>query len=125
MDIFERITNLLKEKSITRMKLCEDTGISYLTLSTIYKRRSEMSGRMIKTIADYLDTTADYLITGNEKYKEKSSVATSVGQSLLIHKENQVTAIARGGDKVQYDLTDAEMQAIITLLDSMKKDKQK
>lgn len=34
-----------------------------------------------------------------------------------------VVAIARGGEKVQYDLTEAEMQAVLTILDGIKKGK--
>ncbi|HRX92364.1 MAG TPA: XRE family transcriptional regulator [Candidatus Izemoplasmatales bacterium] len=64
--IYDRISSLLKKRNKSRKDLCEATGISYNTLTSLYRRQSEnMKLDTVKLIAGYFGVTADYLITGN------------------------------------------------------------
>lgn len=65
--IYDRITELLKKREKTRKDLCEATGLSYHTLTSLFQRKSEtMKLDTIMRIAGYLDVTADFLITGTD-----------------------------------------------------------
>ena len=66
MDIYDRITYQLKSQRKTRRSMCNETGISYATLSSLFQRRSELVklSTIIK-ISNYLGVTIDYLIIGD------------------------------------------------------------
>lgn len=66
-NIYDRITELLKKHGKNRKDLCEATGLSYHTLTSLFQRKSEtMKLDTIMRIAGYLDVTADFLITGTD-----------------------------------------------------------
>ena len=65
MNCIQRIEQLLKEKGISRNKMSEDIGIGNSTFYTWQKRGSTPKGEILQKIAQYLDTTTDYLL-GNE-----------------------------------------------------------
>ena len=72
MDVYDRLNGLLAEKRITKRKLSIDLQIPYSTLASMFQRRSmSVDIETIKKIASYLDTTIEYLATGNENYKFK------------------------------------------------------
>jgi transcriptional regulator with XRE-family HTH domain len=74
MDIYERINELLKEKGRTRIWLASEAGVSYNTLTSLFARRSKnMEIATARKIAIALNTTIDYLFTGNLEYFEPSS----------------------------------------------------
>lgn len=62
MTCVEKIENLLKEKKISRNKLSKDIGISNATFYNWQKRGSVPKGDILQKIAQYLDTTTDYLL---------------------------------------------------------------
>jgi len=41
MDFYDRISILLSKNMVTRKQMCEDLNISYHTLNSLYKRRTE------------------------------------------------------------------------------------
>ena len=64
-EIFER---LLKEKGLRRADVSRATGIAQSTLSDWkHGRTKDMSIESLKLIADYLDVSVDYLMTGEEQ----------------------------------------------------------
>lgn len=72
MDIYNRISDLLKSKKKTRLELANDTKISYNTLTSLFSRRSkQMNIDTLVLIADYLDVSVDYLVTGKNKIRLK------------------------------------------------------
>ncbi|MDG0887898.1 helix-turn-helix domain-containing protein [Paracholeplasma manati] len=75
MDIYDRINELLEKNQKTRKEMCDELGISYHTLNSLYKRRTErIKFQMVQEIANYLGTTSDYLAFGNDtvvSYKDK------------------------------------------------------
>lgn len=114
MDIYDRIEVMLKRKRMNKKELCERTGISYNTLASLFKRRSKnVELETVKKIALCLDTTIEYLITGNETYLQRTE-----DQEIS---NNNIIVVTRNGDKIQYDLTEEEIQAVLTILDGMKK----
>ena len=75
MNQYDRISDLLATIKKTRKQMCQETGISYNTLTGAYKRKTEtINSKVIEKIAIYLDTTVEYLVTGNEKYLSRESI---------------------------------------------------
>lgn len=67
MDIYDRITSLLKARGKTRKDLSIAINTSYNTLTSLFQRRSEnMNLATIHAISKYLDVTINYLIDGKE-----------------------------------------------------------
>lgn len=65
MDLYDRIENLLNKNNLTKKALCERTGISYNTLASLFKRRSKrIEIETLQKIAECLNTTIEYLTTG-------------------------------------------------------------
>ncbi len=76
MTIYDRISELLKQQHQSRKDLSEATGISYNTLTSLFQRQSDnMKLSTIQAIADFLNVTVEYLITGSHtknQLKEQS-----------------------------------------------------
>ena len=73
-DIFwKNVSLLLKNKKISQEKMCEDLGMSIYTLRSSISKQVLPRVDVAKNIADYLDTSVDFLITGKEsnEYKER------------------------------------------------------
>lgn len=66
MEIIERIYQLLDEKEKRAYALCELLGIRTSTMSTWRSRQTDPPARMLKTIANFLGVSLDYLLTGEE-----------------------------------------------------------
>ena len=66
MEIIERIYQLLDEKNKRAYELCEKLSIRTSTMSTWKARTSDPPAKYMKTIADFLDVSLDYLLTGQE-----------------------------------------------------------
>lgn len=68
MNIYDRINLLLTQKGKTRKDLCNATGISYNTLTSLFQRQSQnMKLETIHLISSYLNVSVEYLINGNER----------------------------------------------------------
>lgn len=73
-DMFwKNVSLLLKNKKISQEKMCEDLGMSIYTLRSSISKQVLPRVDVAKTIADYLDTSVDFLLTGKEsnEYKER------------------------------------------------------
>lgn len=68
MDIYDRINDILKKQSKTRKELCDATGISYNTLTSLFQRRSEnIKLQTLIKISDFLEVSLDWLIDGDHE----------------------------------------------------------
>ncbi len=68
MDYYDRIEDLLKQRNDNAKNMCRNIGMSYNTFSGQKKRRSKnVDMYIVQTIADYLNTTTEYLINGDYK----------------------------------------------------------
>lgn len=67
MTISQRIFLILKEKGKKQKELSQYTGISEQTISDWKKKGSIPSADKISGIADFLEVSTDYLLTGKER----------------------------------------------------------
>lgn len=72
MEIIERINQLLEEKDKKAYELCQKLNIRTSTMSTWKKRKSDPPAKYMKTIADFLGVSLDYLLTGEDVPKRKA-----------------------------------------------------
>lgn len=73
MEIIERIYQLLNEKDKRAYELCEKLSIRTSTMSTWKARTSDPPAKYMKPIADFLDVSLDYLLTGQEAPVRKNT----------------------------------------------------
>ena len=91
-DIVERIIQLIKERGITEYQLCKDCGISQSTFTT-WKTEDRVPHTMrLKTIADYLNVSIDYLVNGTTETPTYylNPEAAEIAQELLTRPELKV-----------------------------------
>lgn len=81
MEIIERIYQLLDEKDKRAYELCERLEIRTSTMSTWKSRTNDPPAKYMKTIADFLGVSLEYLMTGKEAPLRKST--TSEEDNLL------------------------------------------
>lgn len=74
-EIFEK---LCTENNITPYKVSKDTGISTAVFSNWKSGRFIPKLDKIKIIADYFGVTVEYIMTGNEDFKDKISKSQSI-----------------------------------------------
>lgn len=65
MDTVERIITICKDRGIAISKLEKDCGFGNAYISGL--KRGTIQSDRLKIIADYLDLSVDYLLTGTEK----------------------------------------------------------
>ena len=97
LDIYSRIDIKLKEKHITRKKMCSDLAIPYGTLNTLYQNKSEnISFANLKKIAEYLQCSIDFLAYGvnNKPIPEIESEILKVCSNLTTKQKNKLLADA-------------------------------
>lgn len=70
---WKNVSQVLKSKKISQEKMCEDIGISIWTLRGSISKQILPRVDVAKTIADYLGTSIDFLLTGTEsnQYKQR------------------------------------------------------
>lgn len=64
--MYEIYQKLLDEKGLKNSDVSRETGISNMTLSDWKRGKSTPKSDKIKKIADFLDVSVDYLLTGQE-----------------------------------------------------------
>ena len=93
--LYERITNLCKEKGVAPSRMCLDLGISKSTMSEMNAgRRQGVSTATAQKIADYFGVTVGYLL-GTETPETKKSpdeLKLTEGEEILINLFRQVPA---------------------------------
>lgn len=92
----ERVDYLLKQRNQTRKAITNDLGISSSTMSSWAAGRGSIpNANVVAQIAEYLNTSTDWLISG----KEKQVAGLSAEEQSIIDKyrtlkrENQITVI--------------------------------
>lgn len=109
MNVGERIKKRRRELGLSREELGERIGKARTTVMRYETGAIEnMPSTVLEPIARALLTTPAYLMGWDDNPCDSQIV-------------DKITAITRGGEKVQYDLTESEMQAVLTILDGMKK----
>lgn len=67
MNFVERIDEKLKEKNLKRLSLCDDLNLTHSALTDWKKRGTIPSGDICLKIANYLNVSVEWLLTGEEK----------------------------------------------------------
>lgn len=76
MEIIERILKTLDEKDKKAVELCRLLSIQQSTFSSWKTRKKNPPAEYLKTIADFLGVSLDYLITGKEAAPKKYTTPT-------------------------------------------------
>ena len=109
MDVYDRINILLAENKKSKRAMCIVLGMPYSTLSSMFQRRSKsIDIETLKKIASYLNTTLEYLVTGNERYKNLTFAPT-----------NTITIVTTDNKTYVYKLSNDKLNAIMTILNNM------
>lgn len=84
MNIYDRILFLMEKKEIKNfMELSKLSGIPYMTLKNIFNRKSDIKASVLDKLKLSLDTSLEYLITGNNIKEQKPSPLTDDEKYLL------------------------------------------
>ncbi|MDE6035466.1 MAG: helix-turn-helix domain-containing protein [Ruminococcus sp.] len=84
MEFHEILTKLLKERKITACQISKDTGISQNAIGKWKKGEKYPSVDNLKIIADYLEVSMDYLLTGKETTSETNRLTENEKELLNI-----------------------------------------
>lgn len=70
----KRIQQLRKEKGYSQTELANTAGISYAQLSRYENKGAQPPAEVLKRLANALDTTVDYMISGDTEEKAKEAL---------------------------------------------------
>lgn len=104
MDVIDRINERLAVIGKTGAEMSRDLGFSNSIYSQWNTRKTKPSKKTISLLAPYLKTSAEYLLTGNEKTPQPLSVDLGHGEIK--------NAPENGGDPNR----DKELQEILEIL---------
>ena len=85
MEIYERIFKLLGSEKNRQLEMANAIGISNKTISAWKTRGSDPSAKYISAIADFLEVSTEYLLTGEETKKSPSSPQLNEDESELLN----------------------------------------
>ena len=112
MDIYDRINEILKREKKSKRELSNILQMPYSSLNSLFQRRStSVDVTTMKKIATYLNTTLEYLVTGNEEYfylKPESNNFT-------------VIAIRNENEKRYFTFAEDDFNVVVALLEKIKK----
>lgn len=92
MTISQRIFSILKDKKLKQKDLSTKTGIPESTISDWKKKNTNPAAESISVIADFLEVSSEYLLTG----KEELSSTLTVDENELLQYFRQLPAQAKG-----------------------------
>jgi transcriptional regulator with XRE-family HTH domain len=73
-DLGKRVVVLRKKKGLSQSDLAKQVGISYAQVGRYETKGAQPPAEVLKKIADALDTTVDYLISGDTDEKAVSTL---------------------------------------------------
>lgn len=83
MDTVDRIKELCKDLKMNQQALADAVGIKEDTVSNWFRRKSASYSKYLPQIAEALDTTTEYLLTGNGP-KHRSALAAAAGAGAVL-----------------------------------------
>ncbi len=115
--LYDIISELCKNKGITPGKMCKEIGISRGLITDLKMgRKHNATGATLKKIADYLNVSVDYLLTGNSKDEDFSDI--EIITKLLNNNPDLKTLLEKLSD-----VSTSDIQKIIHMLDNIKSEK--
>lgn len=106
MDAVDRIKELCKDLKMNQQALADAVGIKEDTVSNWFRRKSASYSKYLPQIADALNTTTEYLLTGSGP--KKKTAPAGVSESDTISEDDIKAAFFEGAE----DLTKEEMDAL-------------
>jgi len=73
-DLGKRVVELRKKKGLSQSDLANQVGISYAQVGRYETKGAQPPAEVLKKIADALDSTVDYLISGDTDEKAVSTL---------------------------------------------------
>lgn len=111
MGLYEQIRDIAKEKGYSVNRLEKELGFSRSSINKFNKNRPSLD--KIQQIADYLNVSVDYLMTGNDNAKkEKNSDISSDNLDVAKDIDRLILQMSKSG-KLTYDgkeLLDVEVE---------------
>ena len=96
MDFFDRVKLLVKQDTdLTLRNFIESRGINYETYCSGKRRNKLPRADEALRIAEALDTTIEYLITGQQKVGKKSNNARIITEIIAEIKEHNTQIITK------------------------------
>ena len=84
IDMFERFDNLVKQRKLKYSDVSKGTGISYSTFTDWKKGRYTPKADKLKKIAEFLDVSMEYLMTGEERPEGNQKPSLSPADMILV-----------------------------------------
>ena len=110
--MYEYYQKLLDEKGLKNADVARATGVSNMTLSDWKRGKSEPKTKNMQKIADFLETTLSYLVTGEESNPIFEQANTDYDLSNIDSKlKDYVFKLSK--------LSDKEQESIMNLIDVM------
>lgn len=110
-----KLKKLILERYKSVLNFTKAIGIPYSTIDSVFKRGiNTVNITTIIRICQFLGISADGLGEGKIIYNDARP---------NINNSNQIIALKCNGERLQYELSEAEMQAILTILEGMKNNK--
>ena len=89
--LYERITELCKEKGVTGSRMCLDLGLSKSTLSDVKSgRKKSYTAETAQKIASYFGVTVGYLLGEEETKKSPVEPMLNEGEKMLLDLFRQI-----------------------------------
>jgi transcriptional regulator with XRE-family HTH domain len=76
-DLGKRILELRKKKNLSQTDLATAVGVSYAQIGRYETKSTQPPAEVLKKIADALDTTVDFLVSGDTDQKAMSALKDS------------------------------------------------
>ena len=111
MDPCKRIFELLAARGIEQKTFAEVLGVSVNIVSTWRTGRTKSYQKYLPQIAEVLNTSVEYLLTGQ---KEKPATVSGDGQD-----PNTVRIAGRDGSLFSKRLTDEQLAALKSIIEQM------
>jgi len=117
MDIIERIFDLLQKQGKTQSEFARFLDVRVATISEWKRRRCVPSVAIVAKIAEYLNTSVDYLVTG----KEYAPAAPTVNQGIFGDRNHNNTVNISGNGTVEVSEIEGALIKICAGLDMRRK----
>ncbi len=114
MELINRILALMQEQNLSKADLHRLSGLKKSTFYNVFDEKtnpSKIQLDTIRAIADALNTSLDYLMTG----KDSQTIMGSIGANTII-------SIGRGGKRTIYEINDEDAAIVDAFLNKFKKD---
>lgn len=108
-NIEKELKNLILSRYRSILEFSKEVQMPYSTIDNIFKR-----GVVNANVANIIRICTALNISADELARGRITPLPEKEESVISC--NRIVAIAKGGDKVEYELSDEEMQAFLTLL---------